>query len=142
MQIRRYAWVVAMAMISMLATYVAIYVVHVWVPKLPTAGGLIIFLGTGLLAEEFWFRGAILLLAEKACSRHQHRWAILLSAACYGLSHWQYHGFALTTAAAMQIAYTFLLGLLLGLLRRQTQSLWPAVGLHLAVNMVAVMAVG
>ena len=140
--LRRYAWLFVVAVIALIGAYVLIYIVQVWVPKLPTAGGLVIFLGTGLLAEEFWFRGAIFSLTERAYPRHQQRWAILLSAACYGLSHWQYHGFGLTAAAAVQISYTLLLGLVLGLLRRQTQSLWPAVGLHLAVNIVAVMAVG
>lgn len=140
--LRRYAWLFVVAVMALIGAYVLIYVVQVWVPTLPTAGGLVIFLGTGLLAEEFWFRGAIFSLAERAYPRHHHRWAIMLSAACYGLSHWQYHGFGLTAGAAVQIGYTFLLGLVLGLLRRQSRSLWPAVGLHLAVNIVAVMAVG
>ena len=140
--LRRYSWLFVVTVTVLIGAYVLIYIERVWVPKLPTTGGLVIFLGTGLLTEEFWFRGAIFSLAERTYSRHQHRWAILLSAACYGLSHWQYHGFGLTAAAAAQIAYTFLLGLVLGVLRQQTQSLWPAVGLHLAVNMVAVMAVG
>jgi len=140
--LKRYLWLVFAVAVVLIGTYVLIYVVQVWVPKLPTAGGLVIFLGTGLFAEEFWFRGTIFSLAQQNYSRHQKISVVLFSAACYGLSHWQYHGFGLTVGAATQITYTFLLGLVLGLLRQQTQSLWPTVLLHFAVNIIAVVAVG
>ena len=139
--LKRYAWIGAVAMASLVVAYVLIYAVRVWVPTLPTAGGMVIFLGTGLLAEEFWFRGAIYSLAEQIWPNRRFGWAVGLSALCYGLSHWQYHGFAFTAAAAVQIGYTFLLGLVLGLLRGQTRSVWTAVGLHLAVNLIATLAI-
>ena len=120
------------------ATYVAVFVLRVWVPRLPTAWDMALFLVTGLLAEEFWFRGALFSLWQRT---HSARTAVMVTALLYGLSHWQYHGFAFTVAAAVQIGYTLLLGLVFGVLRGQTRSAWAAVGLHLAVNGIAAIAI-
>ena len=131
-------WVVALTFVTLSLTYIAVFVLRVWVPRLPTGWDMALFLATGLLAEEFWFRGVLFSLWQRT---HSARVAVLVTAILFGLSHWQYHGFAFTVAAAVQIGYTLLLGLVFGVLRGQTRSAWAATGLHLVVNLIAAAAI-
>ena len=120
----------------LIITYLLVFWLRLWVPHLPAATDIVVFIGTGLLAEEFWFRGMLFSLFTRVVRSGSNHMPILLTSVLYALSHWQYHGFQFTVAAAIQLAYTLPLGLVLGMLRSQTRSVWPAVGLHLAVNMI------
>ena len=135
---RHLGWGVALTAVTLALTCVAVFVLRLWMPSLPTLWDIALFLVTGLLAEEFWFRGALFSLWQRG---HSERVAVVITAILYGLSHWQYHGFGFTLAAGVQIGYTVLLGLLFGVLRGQTRSVWMAAGLHLAVNLIAALAI-
>ena len=76
------------------------------------------------LAEELLFRGVIF-----AAITHPHRpmHAVWVSAALFGLLH---------GALSVMVA-TFLLGLIMGLLRLRTGSIWPAWALHVGNNGLA-----
>jgi membrane protease YdiL (CAAX protease family) len=115
---------------------------RVWTPPLAFRGwaDYFSFLFSGLLAEELLFRGtlqplAATLLPEGMLLRPGP--AIWLVAALFALSHLQYHSFQFTPALAMQTAYVLPMGVILGGLRAETRSLWPAVVLHLATNVIS-----
>lgn len=74
------------------------------------------------LSEEIFFRGAILSSFKKT---KMPLWlSVTLQAALFGLIH----------GLPLQMAYAFLLGLLLGALTEKCQSLWPSVLLHALFN--------
>lgn len=82
---------------------------------------LVAFALTPGICEELLFRGAILGLLRTGL---RDRWAVLISAALFGLLH----------ADPFRVAPTALLGLLLGAVVVRTGSLWPAIALHIAHN--------
>lgn len=101
---------------------------------------LVAFLGTGLLAEELLFRGALYQLALAALPGRRLgplAAADWISAAAFSLAHLQYHGYRLTPAAAAQLAVTFPMGLVLGWLRGETRSLAAPTAVHLANNLLS-----
>ncbi len=114
----------------------ALYAGH-WVryPLAQTIPQLIGFLAFGPLQEELLFRGAIFELAERSLTKSFARFPIFFSAALFGLHHLQLHGFALSPAALLQVAFTFPMGIVFGLLRVESQSLWPGWLLHLLTNL-------
>ncbi len=77
------------------------------------------------LAEEMVFRGYVL----GALRRGGNKMAIVLSAALFGLIH----------GNVLQIPFAFFLGLALGWLVVQTNSIWPAVILHFGNNAMSVL---
>lgn len=78
------------------------------------------------LAEELLFRGAVLGLLQ----RSGRAWrANLLQAGAFGVLH----------VALARIPGTFLLGLVAGGLRHRTDSVWPAVTMHLVHNGVVLL---
>lgn len=114
---------------------------QVWVPYISGPIDIIAFMLTGLLAEEFLFRGAIYDLFLSA-SGHKAgtKLAIGYSAIFFGLSHFQYHHFALTQASVAQVLYTMVLGVLLGMIRGRSGSIWPCVLVHMAGNSFTLFA--
>ena len=120
----------------LVTTYLLVFWLRLWVPQMPATADIVVFIGTGLLAEEFWFRGMLFSLFTRITRSDSDHLSILFTSGLYALSHWQYHGFQFTPAAVIQLAYTLPLGLVLAMLRSQTLSVWPAVGLHLAVNLI------
>lgn len=76
------------------------------------------------VTEELYFRG---LLYGRLDLRFARAAAVVGSAGAFGLAHFQPDAFPTL----------FALGLILGLLRMRTGSIWPAVGLHAANNGIA-----
>lgn len=77
------------------------------------------------LIEEMIFRGYIL----GALRQHGDGLAVVLSAALFALFH----------GNVLQIPFAFILGLVMGYLLVQTDSIWPAVALHFANNLMSVL---
>ncbi len=79
------------------------------------------------VCEELLFRGALLGLLLPG----RRRWvAVLLQALAFGLMH----------GMALRFPPTFAIGVVLGVLRLRTGSLWPGVVVHALHNLVGVMA--
>lgn len=103
---------------------------------LPRTTDLVAHLGTGLLAEELLFRGALQALAERAFPGRRIGplpFAVLVQAGFFSLSHAQYHAFALGPSLP-QMALTLPMGILFGWVFSLSGSLWPVVLIHLANN--------
>jgi membrane protease YdiL (CAAX protease family) len=130
--------VVRISMIWLIPTAYLVLVMHVWVPPLSGWIDITSFMITGLLAEEFLFRGCIYELANKVFPRFRI-WkfsaAILISAIFFGLQHLAYHHFHFTSAAVVQISYTFLMGLFFASVRETSGRLWPVIALHFITNL-------
>lgn len=129
--------VVALVLFWLLPAAYAVLVAKVWVPSLPRWIDVVAFMLTGLLAEELLFRGAIFQMVLRCAGSINPvlEWAaVLVSAGFFAVQHLQYHGFQLTPAAAIQLAYTFGMGVVFGLLREKTGSIWPPIVVHLITN--------
>jgi membrane protease YdiL (CAAX protease family) len=104
-----------------------------------SAADFLAFLITGLLVEELLFRGVIFDLAKRTLAGDSTarvpRW-VWFSAAVFALSHLQFHGFEPSAAALTQVTYTLPIGVLLGLLRERSGSLWVPIALHVANNVI------
>ena len=134
--------VILIAAISWLGGGVlALFAFHVWTPLLPTWIDIVSFLGTGLLGEELLFRGAVFELAKKTFGQPGRLpvAAIGISSALYGVQHLGYHGWHFSAAALTQVGYTIMFGVLLGLLRAWSGSLWVPVAVHFANNLLTVL---
>ena len=130
--------VVALVLLWLLPAAYAVLIAKVWVPSLPRWIDVVAFMLTGLLAEELLFRGVVFQVVLR-CARSvvpTSAWAaaVLVSAGFFAVQHLQYHGFQLTPAAAVQIAYTFGMGVVFGLLREKTGSIWPPIVVHSITN--------
>ena len=87
------------------------------------------------LGEELVFRGAVFELAARTWPAAGKARPIIFSAVFFALHHFQMHHYQPTPAALSQVAFTFPMGLVFGYLRSESQSLWPAYGLHLLTNL-------
>jgi membrane protease YdiL (CAAX protease family) len=134
--------VLAVAAIWTIGTAVAVLGFRVWTPTLGfhRAADWVAFLGTGLLAEELLFRGAVFHLAAQALG--DERRALWASAILFALAHAQYHAFRPSAALFAQVLYTLPMGLAYAFLRKQTGSIWPPALVHLAGNLLSVVRVG
>jgi membrane protease YdiL (CAAX protease family) len=81
------------------------------------------------VGEEIFFRG--FLFAGLAKSRLGGTGAIVLSSLAWAVIHVQYDPF--------DMAYIFLLGLVIGAFRLKTNSLWPPILMHALVNLIAMI---
>lgn len=81
------------------------------------------------ISEEVFFRG--FLFEGLARSRLGGRAAVVLTAAVWAAIHTQYDAFDMSSV--------FIIGLLLGAARLRSGSLWLCVGLHAALNLVALL---
>ena len=109
-----------------------------WLPHPAATSDWLVFLATGLIAEELWFRGSIYQLAEQVLPAEPGRlpWLVIgTSAALFGLSHLQYYGFRPSAPAFAQVAYTFVFGLSLGFTRAATGNIIAPILLHLFSNL-------
>lgn len=132
--------------LALLFTVGLLYGTKVWLPKFVTIESVVVFLITGLLAEELWCRGLIYTLTDNSVGQSSYQFlslssssivAILVSAVAFGMMHWQYHHYQITWPAFMQITYTTMMGIFLGYLRAKTHSLWPCVAVHMGINLIA-----
>ncbi len=76
----------------------------------------------GPFVEELVFRGLILRTLGRACGAF---WAIIITALLFAISHTE----------MTQMIYAFVLGVVLGIVRIRSGSLWNAVALHLSFNL-------
>jgi membrane protease YdiL (CAAX protease family) len=81
------------------------------------------------IAEELIFRGWVYRQMEK-----WWKWPVVTSALFFGLHHLQYFGYHLTNFAIFQIAYTFVLGLFLGKMRKDSGSIYLPLLAHILLN--------
>jgi membrane protease YdiL (CAAX protease family) len=86
----------------------------------------IAIVGGAALTEELYFRG---LLYGRLDARFGVASAVVGSAGLFGLVHFQPNAFPTLLA----------LGLILGLVRMRSSSVWPGVGIHAANNVIAVV---
>lgn len=96
-----------------------------------SSGVLVVLLAAGLLVpafEELAFRGVL----YSALNDLGGSWlAVIITSLAFAFAHTQY--------GLLLIALTFLVGLVLGMLRRATGSVWPGVLLHVANNSIAAL---
>lgn len=81
------------------------------------------------IAEELIFRGWIYRQIEK-----WWKWPVIISALLFGLHHLQYFGYHFTNFAIFQIAYTFILGLFFGKMRKDSGSIYLPLLAHILLN--------
>lgn len=89
---------------------------------------IIFFLFTPI-AEELIFRGWVYQQIEK-----WWKWPVLISALLFGLHHLQYFGYHFTNFAIFQITYTFVLGIILGKMRKDSGSIYLPLVAHILLN--------
>ncbi len=112
---------------NLLTQNLALIGVYPYLPDSPYSGdllSLLLFVATSALipafVEEFIFRGVIM----GSLRRFGKGFAVFASALIFGLFH----------GNLVQIPFAFLVGLALGFVAIQTQSLWPAVWVHFLNN--------
>ena len=91
------------------------------------------------ISEEILFRGFILNRLSESLRFRRFRRSNLIAALLFMLAHWPYwlskNGFSLPVIK--DSVNVFLLGCLFGWLMKKTNSLWPAVGAHIANNFLS-----
>ncbi len=131
-----FRWMALIAAAWLAATAVADFWVRVYLPPIHGVVEIAAFLGFGLMAEEFLFRGAMFAVAKQLGGDW---FAIVFSAIFFSLSHFQYHGYHLTPAAIAQSAYTLPMGITFGWLRARSDRLWPTMLVHFINNGLALL---
>jgi membrane protease YdiL (CAAX protease family) len=107
-----------------------------WVTYAKGSAPVLAFLFCAPIGEELFFRDVIFELCERALPRWSSA-PILLSTVLFSLHHFQFHQFHFASAIG-QVAYSFPMGLVFANLRRNSQSVWPGVGLHFSTNLSGV----
>ena len=131
-----WARLAALALSWLVPTLLVLLIAHpAPMVALPRLTDRIAHLGTGLLAEELLFRGALQPLASRVT---RPPIAILISSLCFALSHLQHHSWQLN-ASLPQLAITFGMGIVLGWLALASRSLWPPAVVHAINNTVALV---
>jgi membrane protease YdiL (CAAX protease family) len=92
------------------------------------------FVFLGPLGEEFLFRGALFELTERAYPASRLA-PILVSSFLFSAYHLQIHGFKVTPFVVVQLVFTLPMGVIFGMLRSWSGSLWPAFVLHVLTNL-------
>lgn len=103
---------------------------------------LVVGLVMGVVAEELVFRGAVFQLAERVRPGREGSllsFPVLVSGGLFALGHLQYWQFDVGETFAARY-YTFALGLILGMTRGRSRSLWPPLAIHMVGNVLAVLA--
>jgi uncharacterized protein len=95
------------------------------------------------LAEEFVYRGVLLLLLDESFGRSwrflgaQFGWALVIVSVLFGLMHGlDIHGFGIRHVYWREMLYAFVMGVILAWLRERTGSVWPCVVLHNFANVM------
>ena len=98
--------------------YVASYAVFiVWIP----------------IAEELLFRGWMFGVLER------YRWyPIVATSALFSLHHIQYGNYQITRFLLFQMAYTFMLGIFLGTMRKASGNIYLGILLHIFINLMII----
>jgi len=88
---------------------------------------LILCIVLGPFVEELMFRGVLLKMFGASVGVF---FSIVITSALFAISH----------GDALQIAYTFVLGLILAVVRYKSTSLWSAVALHMSFNIAGAVS--
>jgi membrane protease YdiL (CAAX protease family) len=95
---------------------------------------LIAFVAIGPFQEEVLFRGSIFELAQR--SGFTGTWPpVLVSTVFFSLHHFQLHNYAINSASLLQVGFTIPMGVVFGLLRAESASLWPSLAVHILTNL-------
>jgi uncharacterized protein len=94
---------------------------------------LVFFIVTPIV-EELIFRGYIYGKLEQLKKYSP----VIITSALFALHHLQYFNYRPTPFALFQIGYTFILGLLLGDVRKRSGSVYLSILLHVIINFVTV----
>jgi membrane protease YdiL (CAAX protease family) len=96
------------------------------------------------IAQELVFFGFVFgrlqpSFPEPIAARLRVSWGIVFTALCFSLSHvWGFESAKITASyVGFQLAYTFVGGLVHGLIRQLSGSVWYGVLVHMAVNWIA-----
>lgn len=92
-------------------------------------GFIVTFIGVGILvpiSEELFFRGALYTWLRR---RFNFRWAVIVSAALFGLAHFDSLGVVLSS---------LVMGIAIAIVFEYTHSLYTAIGIHMLNNSLAV----
>jgi membrane protease YdiL (CAAX protease family) len=95
---------------------------------------IIFFIFTPII-EELIFRGFV---QSKLTKYYNANFAVVFSAILFGLHHLQYFDYKLSLFAVFQVSYTFIAGLLLGSLRKESGNIYIGLSLHMIMNFVSV----
>ncbi len=90
---------------------------------------LVLCIVLGPFVEEFMFRGVLLKMFGGAVGVF---FSVIITSALFAVSHGNFS----------QAAYTFVLGLLLAIVRYKSTSLWSAIAMHISFNVTGALLVG
>ncbi len=90
---------------------------------------LILCIVLGPFVEEFMFRGVLLKMFGGAVGIF---FSVVITSALFAVAHGNFS----------QAAYTFVLGLLLAIVRYKSTSLWSAIAMHMSFNVTGALLVG
>ncbi len=95
------------------------------------------------LAEEFAYRGVLLMLLDKSFGRPwrllgaQFGWGLIIVSVLFGLMHGlDIHGFSIQHIYWSELVFTFIMGVLFAWLRERAGSVWPGVAFHNFANVM------
>lgn len=96
------------------------------------------------IGEELLFRGFLLgalleLFRRRQVGSHPAAWAILISAAAFGIGHLGNLGYVDTAFVILQVLVAFVFGVVAGHVRVRTESVIGPVLMHATMNVVAVV---
>ncbi|MFC7363279.1 CPBP family intramembrane glutamic endopeptidase [Nocardioides astragali] len=96
------------------------------------------------VGEELLFRGFLLgalleLFRRRHVGSHSPAWAVLISAAAFGIGHLGNLGYVDTAFVILQVFVAFIFGVVAGHVRVRTESIVGPVLMHATMNVVAVM---
>jgi len=120
---------------------IAAGVVGHWIQYTSGLYALLCFVLIGPLQEEFLYRGVLFELAERGWPQTPGWSPITASTVPFALQHFQFHGYQLSAAALLQVAFTIPMGVVFGRLRQDSGSLWPGLAVHVVTNLTGAFGV-
>ncbi|MDQ6625776.1 MAG: CPBP family intramembrane metalloprotease [Verrucomicrobiota bacterium] len=103
-----------------------------WTAYAHGGAAIVAFLVCGPLQEELLFRGAIFELTQRVF--RSALLPVMVSSVFFSLHHFELHHYRAIPAALAQVAFTFPMGVVFGLLRSESDSVWPGLLLHIVTN--------
>jgi len=118
-----------------LASAVAAVIVGHWIRYTSGACAIVCFVVLGPLQEELLFRGALYEWAERAWPTPGRWGPVAATTVPFALQHFQFHGYRLSGAALLQVAFTVPMGIVFARLRQDSGSVWPGWVVHVLTNL-------
>lgn len=138
--LRRNTIILATCWLTVTAYFVLVR--KIWVPALNDWVDYVAFMVTGLIAEEFLFRGILFDLSTKVFRDKrvlQFSVPVLVTSILFGLQHISYHGFILSSASITQVAYTTVMGFVFANIKESFGYLWIVILFHMINNSFALL---